>query len=134
VGLLADKGKHKMLELSKWDGMCPELNKPYVDLKPFELCSLLDTRPAAKQAVEIAGFSAAARSAMCNNNNQLDIRHMRAHWAPSEDVDPHTQQPRPVSEQLKRDVAGYALEGRAVDGAPTGQEGLKQLLRAVYQK
>ena len=133
MGLLEDKGKHKMLELSQWDGMCAEYQKPYVDLKPFELCSLLDACPAAKQAVETAGFSAAARSAMCNRNRQLDIRHLRAHWAPSEDVDPHTQQPRPVSEQLKRDEAGCALEGRAVDAAPTGQEGLRQLLRAVYQ-
>ena len=71
---------------------------------------------------------------MSNRNNQLDIRHQRAHWEPSKDVDPHTQQPRPVSEQLERDVVGYELEGRAVDKAPTGQEGLKQLLWAVYQK
>ena len=56
---------------------------------------------------------------------------VRAHWAPSEDVDPTTQQPRPVNEQLKRDVAGYALECRAVDAATTGQEGLKQLLCRV---
>lgn len=93
---------------------------------------MLDMRPEAKVVLETSGFSAAARNAMCDHYSQLDIRHPRAHWAPSEDVDPHTQQPRPVSEQLERDVAGYALECRAVDAATTGQEGLKQLLRAVY--